>query len=379
MRIALLHNIISPHVVPLFGLLAEHAGVSLKVYFLAETESNRRWETTIGERFDYAVLPNWSFRMGREDLFTLFINPTIVSTLIRDGFDVLISVGWDSPAAIAACALARMLHKPIVLWSGSTVHERSLRRSVSLPLVQMLVRASSSWIAYGTRARDYLVQLGATHERIFIAYNTVDVDWFTSRADELRPRRSEIRGELGLDNGPVVLFVGQLIARKGIRDLLSAFALLKLDCPEAQLLLVGYGPLEQELRADVARRQLGGVHFFGHIPIPELPRYYAAADVLALPSHEEVWGLVLNEAAASGLPLVATRVTGGSADLIQDGLNGFSVPPGDPACIAGALRKVFEHADEMGSASRRIIGDRTYSQNVDAIMRAVETAMGKGI
>jgi glycosyltransferase involved in cell wall biosynthesis len=246
---------------------------------------------------------------------------------------------------------------------------------VSLPLVRTLVRGSSSWIAYGTRARDYLVQLGAAPERVFIAYNTVDVDWFRARADELRNRRSELRRELGLADRPVVLYVGQLIARKGVRDLLIAFETLAPRCDGMQLVLVGYGPLEHELRERVLRGQLERVHFAGHVPIPDLPRYYAAADVLVLPSHEEVWGLVLNEAAASGLPLVATNVVGASPDLIEPGVNGFSVPPGRPDCLAHAIGRVFERTKEMGNASRQMILSRNYMQNVEAIVQAVEAAV----
>jgi glycosyltransferase involved in cell wall biosynthesis len=323
------------------------------------------------------VLPNWSLRIGRDDLFTLFINPTIVSTLLRDGFDVLISVGWDSPAAMAAYALAKLLRKPIVLWSGSTANEPSWRRSLSLPIVRALVRGSSSWIAYGTRARDYLVQLGAARERVFIAYNTVDVDWFQTRAEELRPNRLSIRRDLGLTEGPVVLYVGQLIARKGVRDLVDAFDLVASKRRESQLVLVGYGGLESELREHVARRRIDRVHFVGHVPIPELPRYYASADVLVLPSHEEVWGLVLNEAAASGLPLVATDVAGASPDLIEAGNNGYTVPRGRPACLAHAILRALERQEQMGEASRQLVSSRTYVQNVDAVMQAVKIATEK--
>jgi glycosyltransferase involved in cell wall biosynthesis len=374
MRIALLHNIVSPHVVPLFQLLAQQPGIALKVYFLAETEQNRRWETSVGQRFDFTVLPNWSVRLGREDLFTVFINPTLISTLVRDGFDVVISVGWDSLAALSAFTLCKLQHKPFVLWSGSTRNEPSWRRSLSLPLVRMLVRQSSSWLAYGTRARDYLVQLGAARERVFVAYNTVDIEWFRARADKLRGKRSDIRDELGLDDEHVVLYVGQFIARKGVRDLVSAFEVLASQHPATQLVLVGYGPLEQELRDHVALRKLERVHFVGHVPIPQLPRFYAAADVLVLPSHEEVWGLVLNEAAACGLPLVTTDVVGAAPDLVKPGINGEIVPAGNPTLLAGALQEALARSVELGRASREIVSGMTYVQNVDAIRAAIRMA-----
>jgi glycosyltransferase involved in cell wall biosynthesis len=376
LRVALLHNIISPHVVPLFRRLAELPDLSLKVYFLAETDRNRRWETTIGDAFHYAVLPNWAIRIGRADLFTLFINPTIIQELRRDDFDVLISVGWDSVAAWAAYALCKARRKPFILWSGSTANEPSWRRTLARLPVRHVVRGSASWIAYGSRARAYLVELGADLARIFIAYNTVDVDWFAARAAELRPRRAELRHELGLGAGPVVLYVGQLIERKGACDLLQAFELIVERRPDAQLVLVGYGPLEVELRARVARMGMPNIHFRGHVPIRDLPRYYVAADTFVLPSHEEVWGLVLNEAAASGLPLVTTDVTGAAPDLITPGLNGEIVPPAHPAALADALLRTLENAKSMGAASQQLIRERTYAQNVVAIRAAIAAAMG---
>jgi glycosyltransferase involved in cell wall biosynthesis len=372
-RVALLHNIISPHVVPLFEQLAQSPDLALKVYFLAESDRNRRWETSIGQRFEYSVLPNWAVRFGGEDLFTLFINPTVVGALLRDGFDVLICVGWDSFAALAAFALCKVLRKPFILWSGSTINEPSWRRSVSLPVVKQMVQGSSSWIAYGSRARDYLVRLGAVEHRVFKAYNTVDVDWFRARADELRPMRTGIRGELGLADGPVVLYVGQLIARKGVHDLISAYELVAERCPGVQLILVGYGQLEADLRARVESTGMTGVHFIGHVALPDLPRYYVAADVFVLPSHEEVWGLVLNEAAACGLPIVTTDVTGASADLIIPGQNGYSVPPGNPQELAHAVLEVLARTVEMGEASRQLMTGRTYEQNVEAIREAIAT------
>jgi glycosyltransferase involved in cell wall biosynthesis len=375
LRIALLHNIISPHVVPLFERIGQQPGVSLKVYFLAESDRNRRWSTSVDRSFQYEVLPNWALRVGRKDLYTFFVNPTVVSALRRDGFDVVVSVGWDSFAAMAAFAMCKILHKPFVLWSGSTANEPSWRRTLTLPLVRAIVRGSSTWIAYGSRARDYLAALGANRQHIAIAYNTVDVDWYTRESDHLRGQRDRIRKDLGLDDGPTVLYVGQLIERKGARDLLQAHQLLRARIPNANLLLAGYGPLEPVLRRDVAEQRIGGVHFVGHVAIPNLPRYYVASDCLALPSHEEVWGLVLNEAAASGLPLVTAEPVGAAPDIIIRGENGFVVPSGDPAALAVALQRAIEAKESMGAASRRIIAGMTYEQNVRAILEAVKHAV----
>lgn len=374
-RVALLHNIISPHVIPLFALLSKDPLLELKVYFFAKSEANRRWDSSDILPFRHEILPRLSIRFGRSDIFTYHINYTIVNKLIKDGFDVLLAAGWDSLASQAGFFLARMLRRPYIQWSGSTAYEKSWRRTITLPLVKAMVRGSAACVAYGTRARDYLISLGASPDRVHIAYNTVDVGWFGEQADRIRAQRDEIRRQLGLGPGPVILFVGQLIERKGVRDLVEAYSQVERKRPEAQLLLVGYGPLESELRAYLSTRYPGRARVTGHVPIPDLPRYYVVSDCFVLPSHEEVWGLVLNEAAASGLPLVTTEPVGAGPDLINPGINGFIVPASSPAAIADAVLAALDDSEQMGRASRSIVRKATYQQNVDAIRSAISSTL----
>lgn len=366
-RVALIHNIVTPHVVPFYERLASEPDVALKVYFLAETDKNRRWHTTIGQKFDYRLLPHWAIRLQGEDLFTYFINPTLPAVLLRDGFDVVIVDGWDSFASIVAFVVAKIRRKAYIMWSGSTANEPSWRRTLALPLVRLLVRGADGCIAYGTRAKEYLVQLGADAERICIAFNTVDVEWFQASADQLRPNRERIRADLGLTSGPVILYVGQLIERKGIVDLFDAYTMLVKDRPDVQLVVAGSGQLEPALRRRIEDRHLNGVRLFGHVPVADLPRYYVAADCFTLPSHEEVWGLVLNEAAACGLPIVTAEPVGAAPDLVEAGVNGAIVPARNPAELARALAQALDHGIEWGRQSRRIVQRATFTQNTASI------------
>jgi glycosyltransferase involved in cell wall biosynthesis len=329
----------------------------------------------VHQRFQYTVLPSWAVRFRGSDLHTYLVNPTLPYVLLRDGFDVVVVDGWDSFASLAAFALCRVLRKRYVMWAGSTANEPSWRRTVTLPLVRMLVRGSDGYVAYGSRAREYLIGLGASPERIAIAYNTVDIGWYRAKADELRPRRAEIRRELGLGEGPAVLYVGQLIERKGVDDLLDAYQFLLAKRTDAQLLIAGSGPLESRLRATASSRQLRGVIFAGHVAIPDLPRYYLAADCAVLPSHEEVWGLVLNEAAACGLPLVTTDRVGAGPDLVEPGVNGAIVPAASPPELARALDEVLARPEAMGREAQRIVAHMTHIQNAAAIAGVVRSVV----
>src|SRR5205823_13182578 len=124
------------------------------------------------------------------------------------------------------------------------------------------------------------------------------------------------------------------------------------------LLLAGSGPQEAELR----RLANGRVELLGHVAREDLPALYARADVLVLPSRSETWGMVLNEAAAAGLPLVATEAAGGGWDLIEPGVNGYRVPVEDERALADAMSKVAADPDwrvRAGERSRQLTAGYT--------------------
>jgi D-inositol-3-phosphate glycosyltransferase len=168
---------------------------------------------------------------------------------------------------------------------------------------------------------------------------------------------ADARAELGIGPAPLILFVGRIEALKGIDTLLEALALLRAQWPAGaaapRLLIIGgeLRPDERpagELGRLVALRdelELGDhVDFIGAQPQEQLPSYYAAADVVAMPSLYESFGLVAVEAMACGTPVVASRV-GGLAYTVQDGISGLLVPERDAAVLAAALGRVLSDPD----------------------------------
>ncbi len=147
-----------------------------------------------------------------------------------------------------------------------------------------------------------------------------------------------------------VLFVGQVIVRKGIHDLLEGFRLAAL--PNSELLIVG--PIWADGRAILARRSYPGVSVIGAVPSTALADYYSSSDVMVLPSICEGLALVIGQALACGCPVIATPATG-AEDLFTDAHEGFLVPERSPEAIAQALVWMYEHPDErqaMRSAAR---------------------------
>ena len=142
---------------------------------------------------------------------------------------------------------------------------------------------------------------------------------------------------------PRILFVGRLAAQKGVGTLVAAAGLL--EDPSAQVLLVGDGPKRKALERDAERLGVDDrLHFVGFFAHERLPAVLAHADLLVLPSIYEELGTVLLEAMQAALPIVASR-TGGIPDVIEDGINGLLVPPGEPESLAHAINRLLAERD----------------------------------
>jgi glycosyltransferase involved in cell wall biosynthesis len=174
-----------------------------------------------------------------------------------------------------------------------------------------------------------------------------------------------------------VLFVGSLVEGKGVKELLEAFAEVAAEHPAARLLLAGEGALEHEIEGLAgARPATQGVVLLGRVDHDDVPRLMDAADVLALPSHAEGLPVCLMEAAAMGLPVVATDV-GGSAEVAR--LNPLSrvVPARDPKALATALGEAIDAA-ALGPRRPDIDTDSPFSKAaaVGAISRIYSDVAG---
>jgi glycosyltransferase involved in cell wall biosynthesis len=171
------------------------------------------------------------------------------------------------------------------------------------------------------------------------------------------------------DSGPVVGFVGRIEPRKGVLDLIAAAPAIRAGSPGAEVVIVGddpWGAFPDYLA------QVRAAHDVVHVPWHDnasgLMRHF---DVLVAPSHQEPFGTVLSEAMAVGTPVVATRV-GGLAEVVDDGVTGLLVEPGEPDALAAAVLEVLGRRDAMSAAARqaaRRFGADAYADRVDALIR----------
>lgn len=254
----------------------------------------------------------------------------------------IICCGWDSYIYLYSFLFCKINKIRFTLWSGSTIYENSFLRNFCYPLIKFIVSYTDDYIAYGSRASDYLIRLGARKEKIRIFLNTVDVEYFRQKVFKLRMSKTKLLYKFGLDrNDTVFAFIGQLIDRKGVIELLNAFSIASMKYKNISLLIAGEGSLKNEITDFIKEHTKVKIKLLGYIDYNRLPEVYAMSDALVLPSKQEVWGLVVNEALASGIPVLVSRFAGCCVDLV-DNNNGEIIAEITPYEIAAVLDKFLK-------------------------------------
>jgi len=259
------------------------------------------------------------------------------------------------------------------------------RPGTSIPVAGFA--ACSRFVLERERSR---LGLGAGLHRVI--YNGVDTNAFTSIWDHETPRR-QVRQQYGLDDEPTVLFAGKLRPSKGVHILLRAMPRVWEAAPRAVLVLAGgteYGrgrtmrktPFMTQLRRDLAQAP-GRVILTGFIPPPDMPRAYLLGDVFAGPSQiEEGLGLVFLEAAAAGLPIIATR-QGGIPEVVRDNFNGLLLRQADDAAeLAEKIIRLLNDAplrQRLGAQGRdRVRADFTWEKIAGAMEAFYDEVRNRG-
>jgi glycosyltransferase involved in cell wall biosynthesis len=267
----------------------------------------------------------------------------------RGEFDAFLVMGWHAASYRDAMRAGWRYRVPLLVRGDSHLgNDPTARRLAKRLIYPLFVRRFSVCLSVGSRSEEYFRYYGA--RRIVRAPHYVDNALFARLAEERRPRRDTIRAEWGIAPDAVeFLFAGKLIPRKRPQDFIEA--LRALADRRVVGLIVGEGALRRECEA-LARGAEGRIRFAGFLNQSQMPRAYAAADVLVLPSSIDTWGLVVNEAMASGRPAIVSRAVGCEPDMIRAGVSGFSHDTGDASALGRLMARVTGDAAERERLSR---------------------------
>lgn len=369
---------------PYFRALAGMPEIDLHVFYAVLPSAEEQgvgfgrsfeWDVPLLDGYSWGVLDGVQHRKDTTSGFSALSVPGIRAQLQAARPDAILVPGWQSKVLVQAARAAAAMRIPAILRGDSNdLRKRPLWARLAH---RWYFRRFAAFLAVGRANRRLYERAGVSSDRIFAVPHVVDNDRFVQAARELRPRRAELRRSWSIEGGTFcVLFAGKLQAKKRPGDLLEALELARSSHGDLRLLVVGSGELESELRVRARERRLP-VTFAGFLNQSEIPAAYASADALVLPSDAgETWGLVVNEAMASGLPAVVSDRVGCREDLVSDGETGFSFPLGDTRALAACLTTLAKdpiRAAAMGDAARRrVLEFYSMERAVDGTMTALQ-------
>lgn len=279
-------------------------------------------------------------------------------------YDLVLAYDYLNPNARRAMRAAMRAKIPYCVNCDGAFIGRHWLKDI---LKRYYVSHAAACFSSGRFAREYFLHYGAQASKIYGHH-------FTSLTKEDVEVLGALSRERAQADGPLrqVLTIGQFIHRKGFDVLLEAWK--ELD-DQAQLTIVGGGDLRGEYLETIRKSNFRHVEVLDFMKKEELYRYYQKADLFVLPTREDIWGLVINEAMACGLPVVSTNRCIAAMELLGDGEGGLVVPAGDSGALAAAIGRILGDKDlrrQMGERNRREMKEQTIEQIIESHWEVIE-------
>lgn len=352
-RVLLLNNVPAPYFDPLFEKLGEESGWRLTVCYSSDWNMGVGWAgRPLAEKSAHRTIildqqqPALKSKLGAWTAAAF----ALAKILMREKPDYLVCYGYTLAPQMVLLLWAMITITPFALIGDANYHNDTaagLKRLVKGAWLRLLTRRAAALIVIGTANRRFWESHGAKADKLFEARFAVDNDFYERAREERKEDAARLRSRLGLTGKTVFLFVGRLVRRKNVDLIIRAARQLNDDRIAVAIAGSGDEKLALEGLADGDPR----IVFAGAIPPDEAPLYYAISDVLVLPATQEPWGLVINEAMASGLAIIAHRHCGAALDLV--------------APDNGVALETFT-VDELARAMRLIAGDKSLLHSMQA-------------
>jgi glycosyltransferase involved in cell wall biosynthesis len=253
---------------------------------------------------------------------------------------------------------------PYILYSGETintaeVYEKNPARKI---LRSFIINNANGFFVYCEKAKEYIEGFKRKSDEIDVVINSIDTNNFISKLNGIEEVKNKVCK---------ILFVGDLLKLKGIEYLLKAYSLLDDETKEISSLIIGGGGEDRDnLLKIIEQNKLKNVIITGKLKYIDTLKYFKDCDIFVLPSVRERFGLVLQEAACAGKPLIGSIYAGGSFELIEDNKNGFIIDPKNTEDFSSKLKILINNEKmrkEFGERSLEIVKEKV---NIDIAAEA---------
>lgn len=378
---------------PWFRDLARAPDLAIRVFYLwdfgitnqvdAGFQQSFQWDIPLLEGYDSEFVPNHSANPGTHHFWGLQ-NPTLGAQVKAYQPDVVLLMSYNY-ASLYRFLVSWPTQQIPLLFRGDShrlVPPTGLKADLRRQWISQVYRRMAACLYVGKANYDYFRYHGVVDRQLFHAPHAIDNDRFCSQAEAAHPAALAWKQDLGIPaDHQVILFAGKFEPKKRPFDLLQAFRQAHLS--QVSLLLVGAGPLAADLQAQAA--DIAHVYFAPFQNQTQMPRTYAIADLVVLPSYGtgETWGLAINEAMCMARPVIVSSHVGCALNLVQPEHNGLIFPAGDVAALTNCLRAALgdrQRLQAWGAASRQIIRRYSYAQTTQGLRQALDymEQMGNG-
>jgi glycosyltransferase involved in cell wall biosynthesis len=369
-RVAILTNIILPDRKSLYRAIGSKVG-ELRVFLSSPSAAgipsveNEGFQVTVQKS---ANLPSpWIHPIGFTDSATVVLPLDTGRQLAKYKPDVVISGECGLRSLQSAAYCLRQTRCPLVLWATLSEHTETGRGRLRAVARRWLFKRAAAVFVNGKSGRRYVEALGCDSRKVTEVPYTVATGEFRRNHD--RPACTQAKR---------LLYVGQLIERKGILPFVENLGLFCTNNPNVpiELSIVGAGPLEQRLRTQTLGGR-GTIRFLAAVPYGDLPAVYASADIFVFPTLADEWGLVVNEAMASGLPVLGSIYSQAVEDLVEDEVTGWKFRPDHRNEVMSRLCESLSASPEQLTQMGTLAAERISRVTPDAAAEQLVSAIAK--
>lgn len=331
MKVIFATNIPSPYRVDFFNELGKYCELTVLYERKKSTERDNKWVAEQANNFNEVYL-------NLEPVGTDRSKGNALKDYIKEAkFDILILTNYVSPAIMRAIIYCKIHKIPYYIEydGGFDKKETWLKRQ----LKKYLLCSAKGHLTTADTHINYLKKLGVDENIIYkYPFSSIKASDIVEVSTSLKKRKMYYRKKLGIKEKHVILSVGQFIHRKGFDMLINAASNFG---DEIGIFIIGGKPTEEYLKMR-NETKCNNLHFIGFMSKRELTDWYQAADLFAMTTREDVWGLVVNEAMAYGLPVISSDMCGAASEMVKNGYNGYIFENENTEQLTARLKKQLE-------------------------------------
>lgn len=339
----------------------------IKSYYTSINLKNRDWNLPDAKFQEIQI--NGFIKREKRYLFGLGIWNIVNSN------DFLVIGGYDNLSSYQLALCSRIQKKPYFIMIDGLTPDKKVKKNIKFFLKKWIINNSEAIFSNGTLSKEYFVnEFHYDQNKIFNQYLSVDNKAIVDAKSE-EPEENILK-KLGQKKKNII-YSGRLLPSKNVSIILDAIAYLD-NYKQYRLLILGDGPERDNLTKKAKSLGIDMV-ITGFIKNQkQLFSSYYHGDMLILPTFDDAWGLVVNEAMVAGLPVIVSNKAGCYKDLVKNGANGYTFNPNDPYELSKCISKVYKNGIyEMGKVSEKIISNWTFKNSLESLQKMIEGSVDR--